>query len=250
MTSTCSLSAPSTNSSLICSFNSSSEIQITLPAASISANTTITFTISDIRNPTSYLTPGDFSIVIKTSDSLYNFASGSTTNKLTNSVPSSFLVISGTFSSYFLGDSISIALSIQPFARAPSSLIITFPTYFLVPSSLSCSGFSGFTGGSCSSTATRTINLTGTFTLVQFNLTVSGFQLPNSVPASTPYITVNSYDSNGLLIDSSSTDISFSYTCNLPCKTCDSSNKSMCFSCYSNSSINSNIIYNSITKTC
>ena len=149
-----------------------------------------------------------------------------------------------------MGDSISVALSIQSFALAPSSIILTFPSYFLVPSSLSCSGFSGFTGGSCSSTATRTINLTGIFNLAQVNLTVSGFELPNSVPGSTPYITVNSYDSNGILIDSSNTDISFSYPCNLPCKTCDSSNKSICFSCYSNSSINANIIYNSITKTC
>lgn len=52
------------------------------------------------------------------------------------------------------------------------------------------------------------------------------------------------------MIDQNSSFVKFSIFCNLPCKTCSSTNKSACFSCYNNPSITSMKLYFSVGSQC
>ena len=52
------------------------------------------------------------------------------------------------------------------------------------------------------------------------------------------------------MIDQNSNSIQFGITCNLPCKTCQSTNKAACLSCYNDANIAVNNTYYSVNNTC
>ncbi len=220
---------------MTCSLVSTS-IRITLPASAINAKTLITFSITNIRNPKTFATPSDFTISVKTSDNANTYASGPTTNKLVNNVTSSFVAITGTFSSTLLGTTTTLVTTFQASTQIPSSIEVTIPSYLTVPTSLSCTSITGFTG-SCSNTETYTIRLSGTMSLSSLGFTIQGITIPNSPPSSNQYVIYNSYDSSNNLVDSSKVDVFFNTKCTLPCRTCDNSVPTNCLSCYSNVNI-------------
>lgn len=61
---------------------------------------------------------------------------------------------------------------------------------------------------------------------------------------------MNSFTSDGYQLDQSNDRVSFSLECIMPCRSCDSTNKSYCKSCYENVSITDKILYDSVTNNC
>jgi hypothetical protein len=80
--------------------------------------------------------------------------------------------------------------------------------------------------------------------------TVTGFTSPSFVPPSTTYTVINSFDSSGYKIDESATTISFAIGCNLPCKTCSTTNKSLCLSCYQTTNVTNSIYFHASSNNC
>lgn len=76
----------------------SSVIKVILSNSTIDSNTGITISITNIRNAVSYRPSGDFIIRTFTSLSNYKYGVGITSNKVSNSIPSSFLSVTGLYS--------------------------------------------------------------------------------------------------------------------------------------------------------
>ena len=128
----------------------------------------------------------------------------------------------------------------------PSSVRITFANSFTVTSP-SCNSFVDITGGACSVIAPNTIEVAGTFTNSEMSFSVSGVTVPNTVPSD--YSSLVSFDSAGYKIDESNSNILFTLTCNLPCRTCGTGQPNSCDSCYANP-ISTFIYYDNVLKTC
>ena len=77
---------------------------------------------------------------------------------------------------------------------------------------------------------------------------VTGFTTP--LTAVTDYSSLISFDAAGFKLDESNNTIIFGITCIMPCKTCDTTNLSMCTSCYSNTLISTFIYFDSVLKGC
>ena len=115
-------------------------------------------------------------------------------------------------------------------------MIVSLAPSFSVDTTLSCTSFVGFSP-TCQASS-HTVNVSGTLSLSPMNFTISSFTTPLSDPSD--YTVVTSYDSEGYLMDQSSTDILWAPECNLPCKTC-TSDKDNCLTCYTNTNITTDV---------
>lgn len=115
VSSLCGMTLPYVNSALVCSLLNQTTIKITLPATvPISSDTPLTLTVSNVRNPTSFRPPGDFLIRTFTAGETYKYAQGLTSNKISNNVPSSFPIITGSYAPGFLDSDITLSVSFTP----------------------------------------------------------------------------------------------------------------------------------------
>ena len=70
---------------------------------------------------------------------------------------------------------------------------VTIPNSFSIPTALSC------TYGTCTDRSSNVIRITGITSTSQLTFTVSGMNAP--LAATTDFVTINSFDSNGYKID-------------------------------------------------
>ena len=81
------------------------------------------------------------------------------------------------------------------------------------------------------------------------SIQVRNLTYPSSSPSLPIYITLKTFTTQYIL--SRSNSIYWSISCNLPCKTCSSTNLSSCQSCYSNSSlVDGYILFQPSTNQC
>ncbi len=114
---------------------------------------------------------------------------------------------------------------------------------------MTCSQLTNF-NGNCANISSYTLNVTGTFPLKSITtFQVSGFKSLSSSPTSN-FIILNSFTSDGYQLDQSLNQVTFNVGCTLPCKTCDSFDKSYCLSCYQTTAITDKILFDSITNNC
>jgi hypothetical protein len=198
--STCNIITP-TAASLLCGL-SSTTITLTLPNSAISSNTTISFSISNIRNPSSFAPPTAFTISTFPSNNVYQYASGQTTNILNNTVASSFMSVSGVYSPRYLNTNISLLITFQPANIAPGYIQVSIPTYFTINAGgLTCNTLSDF-NGSCVVLSSNSLQVNGNFTSsAPTTFGISGFSAPVTSPSSTNYILLSSYTSTNYKID-------------------------------------------------
>ena len=112
VSSQCGMIAPFVAVNLVCTLTTPSILRVTLPSSSsISSDTPLTITVTKVRNPTSFNSPGDFTIKTFTSGATYKYASGTTSNKLANTIASSFKQVSGTYTPGILDTDISLSIS-------------------------------------------------------------------------------------------------------------------------------------------
>ena len=176
------------------------------------------------------------------SDNMINYAIGSLTPTLQNSITSPFTNLGGTFSPGVYGEATDLQITVTPSGRIiPSYLLVTIPTSFSIPSSLSCSTWS------CSAVSSNLLKVTNITSTSQVTFTISGMLAPLS--SNSNYVTLTSYF-NIYKVDENSNNILFTATCPLPCRTCLSTNSSLCLSCYSNSAISPLPYFYSTTSTC
>jgi hypothetical protein len=135
-----------------------------------------------------------------------------------------------------------MTLTFKPTSQITGYSLITLASSFLT-SSFSCNAGSYV----CSQINSNTINITGISTTAPTTIIFSGFTSPNYIPKD--YTSLSTYDNNNYLIDQSTTDILFTLSCNLPCKTCSLIN-SNCTSCYSDQTITSFIYFDPINFKC
>ena len=98
---------------------------------------------------------------------------------------------------------------------------------------MSCTSFIGFSG-TCTSTSSHSVNVSGTLSSSSMKFTITGFKTPKTAP--TDYTILSSYDALGYQIDQSNSDILFSIECTMPCRTCTSTN-TVCQTCYTDTTI-------------
>lgn len=113
---------------------------------------------------------------------------------------------------------------------------------------MTCSSFVNFASGACSSISTYSLKVTGTFGSSSMSFSISGFKTPLTSP--TGVTKIISFDSSGYTLDESVNDITFTLACNLPCKTCSTTDKNLCSSCYTNTAITTFIYYRSTSNQC
>lgn len=183
-----------------------------------------------------------FQFATSTTDNMISYASGSYTPTFQNDIPSAFTSISGAFSSGIYGESTDLQITVTPSGRIiPSYMLVTIPSSFSIPSSLSCSTWS------CSVVSSNLLKVNNITSTSQITFTVTGMIAPQS--ANTNYITVGSYY-NIYKVDENNNKILFAATCVLPCRTCITTNSSACLSCYSNTNITTLHYLYALTYTC
>lgn len=84
--------------------------------------------------------------------------------------------------------------------------------------------------------------------LSAFTFSIFNYQSPRTTTSS--IFQVNTFEANGNPIDkfdssNNSTSVSFTTTCMMPCQTCQTSNKSSCLSCYKDTTITTEVNYQS-----
>lgn len=130
---------------------------------------------------------------------------------------------------------------ITPSTRiAPSYLEITFPASFST-SGLSCSTWD------CTLLANSLIRVNAA-TASEMGITITGLIAPNEEP--TQYVRIRSFTAAGDKIDESINDVIFSAKCDLPCRTCSSTNTSSCLTCYSNTDISVEVLLHDAGDFC
>lgn len=252
-TSICSLTYVGVTTVVACGFTAATNtFKVVSLNSTIAAGTSFSLTFTNVRNALSFAPVFGFTTTTKTALDLYFYSSGSSTNSVTNSVPTQFASISYQYLPAQLNTAVSLQVSFQlsQYTLMPASLLISIDPYF-TGGNLSCSSFVDFVG-SCSavSSTTNTLRITGSFNNSVMGLTVSGFKSPTNSPSTASYTTLGSFDSLGYKIDESTTNISFSLGCTLPCQTCSSTNSSSCLSCYSTTAVTASIYYYSPNKYC
>jgi hypothetical protein len=247
--STCNLIAPSA-ANLFCGL-SSTTITLTLPNSAFASNTTITFDISNIRNPSSFTPPSAFTISTFPSNNVYQYASGQSTNVINNTIASSFLSVNGNYTPRYLNTNISLLVTFQPSNTAPGYIQISIPTYFNINSGgLTCNTLSDF-NGSCLVLSSNSLQVNGNFTSsAPTTFGISGFSTPVTSPSTVSYILLSSYTSNNYKIDESTNQVPFTLACTVPCQTCPSASPTYCWTCYSSLSVTPKINYDNVTNSC
>ena len=218
--------------------------------SAIVAGTNFVLTFTNIRNPLSFAPLSGFSATTKTSNDVYFYSSSSSTNTLSNNVPTDFASLSHTYSPQQLDTAITLQLTftLSQSTLMPGHLQITIDPYFTA-GALTCSAFVDFTG-SCSVLANDTLRVDGSFNNSVMGLTVEGFSAPTTAPSTSTFAAINSFDSSGFKIDENSNTISFALACTLPCKTCSNTNSSVCSSCYNNTAVTSSVYFYSAGSQC
>ena len=220
-------------------------MQATLGA--IGANSQFGVIISAVRNPPSYKpTATNFTFETRTSDLINSFASGVFSTPFVNSVPSSFQLVSYTFSPAAYGSNETLTLIVTPSIYAsPQTYIVGMAASFTVLN-LSCSSQIGFTAP-CSPVGSSSINISGTLGSSQVQFSIAGFVSPVAAPSDFSFI--SSYDGSGFLMDQNTNTIRYSLTCQVPCKSC-TSNASVCLGCYNNTAISLSNLYFASNNSC
>ena len=153
-------------------------------------------------------------------------------NSFKNTAVGSITISSHSFSNAVLLESTNLNFQISTTdGLSFSYLVVSFPAEFST-TAVSCSLPSGIT---CTTSGTSvTINSSSSISLPLIGA-INGLISPSFSPSSNIY--VQSFNSNNFLMDSN-TQIFFTTTCTLPCKTCSSpSQPTICTSCYSNTSL-------------
>lgn len=145
--------------------------------------------------------------------------------------------------------SLQLQFTVSQSLLLPMSMQVTLPSYFIVDTTLSCNTFVDFVG-TCASISSNTIRVNGTFTSSVMGFTVSGFRSSNYVSPTSIYTIVNTFDSNFMKIDESSTDIQFLLKCTMPCRSCSTLLPNVCTSCYSSTTVTSMIYFDALTSQC
>lgn len=248
--SACSLVQPSSLAGPLSCTLTGSTLKIPLPASTIASSTSITLTISAVRNPPSFKPCGSFTVQTKTANDLYRYCYGILSPGLTNSIASSFEALSYVFTPTILGEATVLKVTFNPSDSTviPSSMRLSFADSFTITSP-TCNTFVDFTG-SCAVVAANTIGVTGSFTASSMSFSIAGITSPSAAPSD--YSSLLTFDSSGYKIDESNRTILFSLDCTLPCRTCSSKTApTECLSCYSLTSSISTFVYLDTTlKTC
>ena len=158
--------------------------------------------VTGVINPPSFqpLT-NSFTFLTKTADDVSSYALDTNTPSLSNTNPSAFTNLSGTFSPRTLGDAVTLTVKVTPSSRiVPSTIVVSAPPSFSVTTFLACSSFVGFSG-TCDDdqASTHTIEVSGVLTASEMTFTITGLVAPNAV--SGDFTTVTSFDANGFRID-------------------------------------------------
>jgi hypothetical protein len=199
----------------------------------------LTIVVNSVVNPPSLKPTGRFSFSSGTSDG-FSYALTNSTITATNTQPSNWKSINGTFSNLIYGSANNLTLHFTPTNSITGWIIITIANSFTL-TTLQCLSFSGV----CSPSGS-TMNISGSFNTGSNTLLIGGLVSPNTVP--TDATSVSSYDISGFLIDSGPNVIQFTANCTLPCRTCDSATS--CTSCYTSASISTRIYFYATNSSC
>lgn len=248
--SSCSITYNNVSSAVTCGLTNSSTFKVVSISSSITGESIFSITFTNIRNPLSYSPLAGFSVLSKTANNAYSYSSSSSTNTLSNSVPSLFKTVTYLYSPQQLNTAVVLILTFQlsQYTLPPGYLQVTIDSYFSI-NSLTCSAFVDFTG-SCTYVANQTIKVAGTFNSSVMGLTISGFTSRTYVPPTVTYTVLNSFDVSGYKMDESFQDISFQLACTLPCQTCLTTNTSSCLSCYGTALVTTAIYFLSNASQC
>jgi hypothetical protein len=92
--------------------------------------------------------------------------------------------VSGYYTPGYLDSDTTLSLSFQPAYEAPGYIQISIPSYFTIPTGLSCSQVANF-NGTCAIISTYTIRVNGQFTSNGLiTLQISGFRSTIRAPTS------------------------------------------------------------------
>lgn len=248
----CTLNYAGNSTGVACGYTASTNtFKVVSISNNIAGGTTFSITFSNVRNALSFAPVSGFSAITKSSLDLYFYSSGSSTNAVSNSIPTPFASITYQYLPAQLAANVSLQLTFQlsQYTLMPGSLLISIDSYFTA-NNLSCSSFVDFLGN-CSVVAStsNTLRISGSFNSSVMGLTISGFSSPSTVPSAASFTTVASFDAAGHKIDESTNNISFSLACALPCQTCSSGNSSSCLTCYP-TSVNPASFYHSSSRFC
>jgi len=174
---------------------------LTTNSTVVTSGDTFSFSFTNIRNPLSFTALSGISTLTKTANGLYSYSSGSCTNNLQNTVPTSFKNINYQYSPRQLNQSITLQLNFQlsQYTLMPSYILLSIDTYFTV-GTLSCGSFVNFVA-TCSSVSSNTIKISGSFNNSVMGITISGFSSQLTTPATSTYTTLASFDSSDGKID-------------------------------------------------
>jgi hypothetical protein len=228
-----------------CTANSNT-VNITLPASIIPINTIFAILIQNVKNGPSLKPSSNFGFTTRTPNGISYYSQNLSTQKVTNSKPSSFVALLSTFTPQTLGSSVTASITFTPSSQITGRAEVSMASSFIV-STLSCTSVA-FTGTCTPEANPNTLNITGNFVLSSMTLSISGMTSPKTLPSDSTVFTT--FDSAQYIIDQSSTDINFSLACNLPCKTCPSTDLNNCTSCYNDTTITTSIYFNGQTNKC
>lgn len=184
-------------------------LEVSLPSTAI--KTSFGVVINNVLNPPSLKPSGRFSFETKTAG---GFLYSRTLNNasVTNTIPTSFTSITGTFSNRILGATNTLTLLFTPTTPITGWLLVTIANSFTI-GSLSCQSYTG----TCTPSG-NTLNISGSFSVGSNSITIAGLTSPTSSPSD--YTSLVTYDSSGFIIDSNTGAIQFTINCTVPCKTC------------------------------
>lgn len=109
--STCFISAPVVQTAISCVLANSTSMQIVLPAIVVLTATTVTFSITNVLNPNSFKPPADFTISTFTASGNFKYATGITSNKVSNDVASSFVSVTGNYQPGYLDTATTLTVN-------------------------------------------------------------------------------------------------------------------------------------------
>jgi hypothetical protein len=179
------------------------------------------------------------------------------TNNVANTINSLSLTISSPSQSYMVSNqTLQFTVGTTNYLTSTDYLELTYPAgYTFVGSGNSsvCTDISY----NCIPTSGNSLKLKITSTSfsqqTSFTFSVFNYQSPNTTTS--VQFQVNSFESAGTPIDNfdpsnAKSNVSFTVSCQMPCQTCRSTNQSWCLSCYKDTTITSEINFQSGSGQC
>ena len=199
-TSVCSLSINNVTTTVGCGLTGYT-FTVTTNSSSINGGDTFSLSFSNIRNPLSFASLSGFSSTSRSSNNLYLYSSGSSTNSLQNTIPTKFKNITYQYSPQQLNQPVSLRINFQlsQSTLMPAYLLISIDTYFSV-ATLACSSFINFVGN-CTPVSSNTLKVAGSFNNSVMGISISGFSSKVTVGASSTFSSLASFDSSEGKID-------------------------------------------------